>query len=241
MKPHEEGVKMIAGTLPEIILALHQVPFFSGLSDRELTPLATHCRRRQYHRNQAIVHQDDPGDSLYVVLSGRVRIVLPSVEGEDIVLVVFAPGDCFGELSLLDGKPRSATAVAQDACEMLTLGRSEFLEHVASHPAVALKVLQTLSARLRRTNILLADFAFMDLPARLVKRLLELACPSGKQVDPHVPVSVQITQAELASLVGSRRESVNKELHALAQRGFLIVERGRIVIKDPEALGRSFA
>ena len=231
---------MTAGTLPEIILALKQVPFFSGLSDRELTPLATHCRRRQYRRNQVIFHQDDPGDTLYIVLSGRVRIVLPSPEGEDIVLVVFVSGDCFGELSLLDGKPRSATAVAQDACEALTLGRFEFLEHVAGHPAVALQVLQTLAARLRRTNVLLADFAFMDLSARLAKRLLELARTQGERTGPHAPISIQITQGELASLVGSRRESVNKELHAFAQRGLLIIQRGRILIKDPEVLANSF-
>jgi len=232
---------MIAGSLPEIILALKQVPFFLGLSDRELTPLATHCRRRQYRRNQVIFHQDDPGDSLYVVLSGRVRIVLPSPEGEDIVLAVFASRDCFGELSLLDGKPRSATAIAQDACEVLTLGRFEFLEHVAGHPAVALQVLQTLAARLRRTNVLLADFAFMDLSARLAKRLLELARTQGERTGPHAPISIQITQGELASLVGSRRESVNKELHAFAERGLLVIQRGCILIKDPEVLANSFS
>ena len=232
---------MTGGTLPEIILALKQVPFFSGLSDREITPLTVHCRRRQYRRNQVIFHQEDPGDTLYVVLSGRVRIVLPSPDGEDIVLAVFSSRDCFGELSLLDGNPRSATAVAQDACEALTLGRSEFLEHLAGHPAVALQVLQTLAARLRRTNVLLGDFAFMDLSTRLAKRLCELARTQGERLGPRAPISIQITQGELASLVGARRESVNKELRAFAQRDLVTLQRGHILIRNPEVLANALA
>jgi CRP-like cAMP-binding protein len=226
----------MTGNSPEIILALKQVPFFSGLSDRELTPLTAHCRQRQYRRNQLIFNQDDAGDTLYVVLSGRVRIVLPSPDGEDIVLAVFTSGDCFGELSLLDGNPRSASAIAQETCEVLTLGRSEFLEHLKGHFTVALQVLQTLAARIRRTNVLLGDFAFMDLSARLAKRLLELARTQGERLRPGDPISIQITQGELASLVGARRESVNKELHILAQRGLLTIRRGHILIKNPEAL-----
>ena len=232
---------MTVKDLGEATRVLKLVPFFSGLSDRELAPLAVHSLRRQYRRNQVIFHQGDPGTTLYVVLSGKIRIVLPSPDGEDMVLAVFSPGDCFGELSLLDGEPRSATAIAQEACEVLILARSEFLAHLGAHPDVAVRVSQTIAARLRRTNVLLGDFAFLDLSARLAKRLLELACAQGERTGARAPMKIQITQGELASLVGARRESVNKELRAFARRGMLTIERGHVLIRNPEGLAQVVA
>lgn len=220
-------------------LALHMlqaVPFFSGVPSQDLAALAAACRSRQYRPQEIIFHQDDPGDALHIVRAGQVRIVLLSPRGNEITLALFHPGDFFGELSLLDGCPRSATAVAAVPTTTLTLARPAFLRVLGNTPQMAQQIILALSTRLRHTDILLGDAVFLDVSARLTKRLGELARAQAEGPIPPTPWMVRVTQAELATMVGATRESVNKELRVLEAQGLIRVGRGRIVLLRPEAL-----
>lgn len=220
----------------EAFRMLEVVPFFAGVRRQELLPLAAACRPRRYRANEIIFHQGDPGDALHIVQSGQVRISLLSPRGSEIVLALFHPGDFFGELSLVDGRPRSATAVAAAPTVTLTLPRVAFLRVLTRSPALAQRIICTLSIRLRHTDVLLGDAVFLDVAARLAKRLGELARAQRKGAAPLSPLTIQATQAELAAMVGAARESVNKELRALEARGLIRVARGRILLRSVAAL-----
>lgn len=228
---------MSQASLEQAVRLLQEVPFFAGISREDLAPLAAACRPRHYRRNQIIFHRDDPGDTLHIVQSGQVRIVLTSPEGDEILLALMQAGDFFGELSLLDGLPRSATAVANEATVTLALARSGFLRVLDHSPQLVHQIILALSARLRRTDLLLGDSAFLDVPTRLVKRLLDLAQTQGERETGKGPRTILVTQSELAAMVGATRESVNRELRTLEARGLIRVDRGRILLLRPEALG----
>jgi CRP/FNR family transcriptional regulator/CRP/FNR family cyclic AMP-dependent transcriptional regulator len=227
---------MSQASLDLAVRLLQEVPFFAGVRREDLIPLAAACRPRHFRRHQIIFHRDDPGDTLHIVQSGEVRIILTSPQGDEILLALMRPGDFFGELSLLDGLPRSATAVANETTETLTLARAGFLNVIEHTPQMAHQIILSLSARLRRTDLLLGDSAFLDVPTRLVKRLLDLAHTQAGREAPKGPVTIRVTQTELAAMVGATRESVNRELRVLEGRSLIRVERGRIEIQRPEAL-----
>lgn len=227
---------MPQSSLDNAIRLLQEVPFFAGVNRPELIALASACQRRPYRRNEVIFHRDDPGEALHIVQTGQVRIELLSPQGEEIVLALFQAGDFFGELSLLDGLPRSATAVATEPTVTLTLTRAEFQRVLERTPPVAQQIIVALSARLRHTDVLLGDAIFLNVQARLAKRLFELSQAPGDTAVPPGPRTVRVTQTELATMVGATRESVNKELHGLQARGLIQVARGRVLILHPESL-----
>jgi len=227
---------MSQAALDEALPMLQAVPFFLGVPRQDLAPLAVACRARHFRRNEFIFQQGDPGDALHIIQAGQVRIVLLSPKGQEIILALLHPGDFFGELSLLDGRPRSATAVAAVPTVTLTLTRAVFLRVLERTPQMARQIILALSARLRHTDVLLGDAVFLDVRARLTKRLGELARDQGEGTTPTGPWTVQVTQQELAAMVGATRESVNKELRALEARGLIRGGRGRILLLRPEAL-----
>jgi CRP/FNR family transcriptional regulator/CRP/FNR family cyclic AMP-dependent transcriptional regulator len=227
---------MSQAAVDQALRLLQEVPFFAGVRQEDLTSLAAACRPRHYRRQQIIFYRDDPGDTLHIIQSGEVRIILTSPDGDEILLALMRPGDFFGELSLLDGLPRSATAVANEPTETLTLARDGFLRVLEQSPQMAHQVILALSSRLRRTDLLLGDSAFLDVPTRLVKRLLDLAHTQAGRVSLKGPQTIRVTQSELAAMVGATRESVNRELRALESRELIRVERGRILLQRPEAL-----
>src|SRR5688572_7764072 len=186
---------------------LGQMVLFSELPPSRLAELAQMVRRRTYHRGETIFHKGDPGDSLYLITDGQVKIVLPSDTGEEMTLGVLETGDMFGELALFDGRPRSATMVAVENTEVLLLYRDGF---VGRNPEVATALLGVLSRRLRATNEWIEDAIFLDVPGRLAKRLLDLADRHGKQTGRGVEIDLKLTQQDLAAMVGATRESVNK-------------------------------
>ena len=159
---------------------LHEVVLFAALPPNQLGELAQLVRRRSYQRGATIFHKGDPGTGLYLLTTGRVKVLVPSETGEEALLAVLESGDRFGELALFDGLPRSATVVAVEATEVLQLDRDDFLGFVEGHPEVASALLGVLSRRLRATDELLEDASFLDVPGRLAKRLLELAERQGK-------------------------------------------------------------
>ena len=212
---------------------LRGVSLFADLPSADLEELATGLRRRRYARGQVIFTQGDPGSSLCVIEEGRVRIAVGSDEGKELVLRVLGPGDFFGELALLDDEPRSADAIAQEACQLLLLQRADFLEFVEARPKVATLLLAALSRRLRIASQQAQDVVFLDVPARLARTLLEQAAgQSGER-----PVC-RLTQSELAGLVGATRESVNKWLGYYERQGLIERQRGSVTILKPEGLRR---
>jgi CRP-like cAMP-binding protein len=224
--------------LEQIIEMLRKVPFFSGVRRQDLVSLANLCRPKTYRARQVIFHRGDPGDTLYIVQSGQVKIVLLSAKGEEMVLALFQSGDFFGELSLLDGLPRSASATAVQTTVLLSVSRMEFQRVLRETPAMAEQVIGALTARLRHTDLLLGDAIFLTVAARLTKRLLELAETQGERDRPQGPVTIRVTQAELAAMVGATRESINKELRTLEIRGILQLGRSRVVLLRPELVQR---
>jgi len=227
---------MPQGGLDQAVQLLQEVPFFASVRRQDLLPLAAASRLQHYRRHGIVFHRDDPGDSLHIIHSGQVRIVLTSPEGDEIVLALLEPGEFFGELSLVDGLPRSATAVANEPTVTLSLTRPAFLRALGENPHLAQQVILALCSRLRRTDLLLGDAAFLDVASRLTKRLHDLVATRRDAGETAGAPVVRITQVELAAMVGATRETVNKELRALEGRGIIRLERGRIVLEHPEAL-----
>ena len=216
--------------------ALARVKLFVGLAAEDLVALAANLQLRRYGKGQFIFQQGDPGLCLYLVESGKVKITSFSAEGKGLVLNLFGPGDFFGELALLDGEPRSADAVAQEACQLLLLQRDDFMRFLEARPHVAIKLLATVSSRLRHTTQQIEDMVFFDLPARLARTLLELAEAEQTSTEAEWVIASRPTQAELAEMVGATRESVNKWLGVYEEQGLIRRERNRWVILQPEAL-----
>lgn len=213
---------------------LARVPVLAKLSREDLLALVAASRRRQYRRQQVIFDRDDPGDSLHIIESGQVEIVLPSDEGGQLILAILGPGDFFGDLSLLDGAPRSATAVAGEPTTTIVVRRADFLTWLQSRPGAVMPIFEALASRLRASNELLGDIAFFEAPRRLAKRLLEVA--SAVPGPGQGPVQVRLTQEELASLVGISRESVNKHLRLWQEQGLISLGRGRLQVLKFERL-----
>ena len=215
---------------------LGQMVLFSELPPSRLAELAQMVRRRTYHRGETIFHKGDPGDSLYLITDGQVKIVLPSEAGEEMTLGVLQTGDMFGELALFDGLPRSATMVAVENTEVLLLYRDDFLGFVGRNPEVATALLGVLSRRLRATNEWIEDAIFLDVPGRLAKRLLDLADRHGRQTDRGVEIDLKLTQQDLAAMVGATRESVNKHLGWMRDHRLIELDRQRIILLRPAEL-----
>ncbi|CAA9552042.1 MAG: hypothetical protein AVDCRST_MAG88-849 [uncultured Thermomicrobiales bacterium] len=212
------------------LAALRRVPFLAVLPETELARLADLTRPRQYRSGTTIFHREDPGATLHIIHSGRVKLVLASPEGREVTVDILGMGDFFGELALLDGGPRSASAVALDQVETFTLDRQPFIATLERHPEVASGLLTVLGDRLRRTDELIQDILFLDLPARLAKQLLALADEFGTRGREGVRIEMRLNQSELASIVGATRESVNRCLNAFAERDLIALDREAITI-----------
>jgi CRP/FNR family transcriptional regulator/CRP/FNR family cyclic AMP-dependent transcriptional regulator len=215
---------------------LRRVPFLAILPDNEIAWLAERMRPRQYRAGTTIFHRDDPGSTLHIINSGLVKLVLASAEGREVTVGILDAGDFFGELALLDGGPRSASAVALEAVETLTLDREPFIAMLERHPQVATALLGVLGDRLRRTDELIQDILFLDLPGRLAKQLLGLADERGVSTPDGVRIDLRLSQSELAAIIGATRESVNRCLNAYADRGILELDRDTITLRAPEVL-----
>lgn len=223
----------------DIADVLARIPLFADLAPGELQSLAARARRRAYQAEEVIFYQDDPGESFFAIASGMVRIVLPSVQGQEAVLVLLGPGEFFGELSLFDGQPRSASAIAMGPTETIVILRDDFLSFLQEHPRAALTVLAVLSRRLRRTDELIGDAIFLDVPTRIAKKLLELADTFGEEVEQGVEIAIRLRQQDVANMVGASRESVNRFLALMEGRGLIHMEKQRITVLRPEELRRT--
>jgi len=220
--------------------ALSQVRLFAGLDRPTLERLASGVRMRRFRRAEVLFHQGDPGDALFVVATGAVKIMLPSEEGEEAILATVRPGEFFGELALLDGAPRSATAVALEPTETFVLPRDAFRTLVNAEPGTRDALLAALAAELRRLTRHVEELHFLDITGRLAARLVHLAEESGVQApNGSLRLDGPLTQGDLASMIGATRQSVNKLLGLFVDDGFIRLERDAIVILDLAGLQRT--
>jgi len=220
------------------VTALAKSPLFAHASASTLQTVANNLRRRRFRRNEVIFHQGDPGDSLHIVSAGAVKIVLPSAEGEEAIIATLREGDFFGELSLLDGVSRSATATALEPSETLVLPRPIFRQLMQDDPGLRDALLAGLSHELRRLTAHVEELHFLDLAGRLAMRLTRLARDQVPGVQTEVRLSWPYTQSDLAAMIGGTRQSVNRLLSELVEDGLLRIEPDYIVITDLDALAR---
>lgn len=209
---------------------------FAAMREDEISELLQHARIIEVPARQILFHARDPGDSLFVLLAGKVKVSLLSVDGKEVILSLLSAGDVFGEMSLLDGLPRSATVTSLEDCRLLVIGRRDFVQFLKQHIDVALNLLAALSQRLRATNNLVENLSFYHLPSRLARLLMDLGQRHGKVGPDGVEIGLRLSQEELGNLVSASRESVNKQLRAWAESGVLEYQQGTIVIKKVDAL-----
>ena len=217
------------------------VPMFENLTPEQLQPLGEKMLTRKYHRGEVVFHQDDPGDRMHIIVQGRVRISIDSFDGREKDIALLNPGECFGEMALLDGSNRSANATAVDDIETLVLLREDFIKFIGEHPLVAAQTTAILTNRLRNANQMMGDLAFLDVPTRVAKQLLELAEKQLGGAAADGDIEIPIGQDELARLVGSTRETVSRALTSYRQMGLLTTSHRRISITNLHGLERMAA
>jgi CRP/FNR family transcriptional regulator, cyclic AMP receptor protein len=207
--------------------------------DREAAEaVASHFENIDVQRGQVIFHEGEPGDSLYIVLAGKVKLGRRSVDGRENLVALMGPSDQFGELSLFDPGPRTTTAIAVTDSRLARMSKEALRQWITERPEIAERLLRVLARRLRRTNNMLADLIFTDVPGRVAKQLLQLASRFGSMEGGQLRVTHDLTQEELAQLVGASRETVNKALADFATRGWLRLEGKGVVILERDRLAR---
>ncbi len=218
--------------------ALRRCGLFGAADDAAIETLVRVLRVRRFRRGETIFHQGDPGDALFVLASGSVKVVLPSEEGaEPAIVAILGPGEFFGELAILDGASHSATIVAVEATETLVLHRDAFLGLIDTDPGLRRALLASLAAEIRRLTGHVEDLHFLDLPGRLASRIVRLATTSGTPAaDGSVRIPWPYTQSELAGMIGGSRQSVNRLLADLTDQGVVRLERDQLVVVDVDRL-----
>lgn len=217
---------------------LRAVPLFAGVPAEDLTGLAARLRRRTFRRGEVIMHRGDPAGALHVIRSGRIKITLPSEDGDETVLALLGPDECVGEIAALDGGPRSATVTAVEPTETLALPREDLLAFAREHGDFACALISTLAARLRRADEWLEDAYFQDLDTRMARRLLELAGSQGQETPRGIEVSFPLTQSDLAGMLGATRVSVNRVLGQYQDAGLIALGRGSFTVLRPDDMRR---
>jgi CRP-like cAMP-binding protein len=211
---------------------LRNQSIFGELPGSVLERLAPYLRTRTVRRGTTIFAKGQAGTALMAVLSGSVRISVAASSGRETVLNTIHAGEIFGEIALLDGHPRTADAVAVADCELLVIERRDFIPFLRENPEVAVRLIEVLCARLRRTTQQIEDVTSLNLPARLAKVVLCLASEAGGQA----PVKIAVSQKEIGQMIGISRESTNKQLRSWARARWVRLERGGIVLLEPDAL-----
>jgi CRP-like cAMP-binding protein len=211
-------------------------PLLGALEADDKRELLRRAQTRNIRAGQTLFRKDDAGDGLYGVMSGRIVITVESATGKELILNTFGPGTFFGEITLLDGKGRTGTAVAREASQLLFLARAVFLPFLERRPATAIRVIAFLCEQLRRTTQLVEDSAFLNVPTRLAKQLVVMAQDYGRREASGAAVSLSISQAELAQMLGVSREIVSRQLAVWREAGIIDVARNRVVVRDLTAL-----
>jgi CRP/FNR family transcriptional regulator len=217
---------------------LASVPLFAALDEESAATLEKAMTSRSVGRGHIVFREGDPGDRLFVVLEGKVKITRAAPDGRENLIALLGAGEMFGELSLFDPGPRTASVSAVTDSTLASLDHDDLRPLLLDRPAVAVELLRALAQRLRRTNEALSDLVFTDVPGRVAKALLDLAAKFGVAESDGIRVRHDLTQEELAQLVGASRETVNKALSEFAHRGWLRIEGRSVLLLDEERLTR---
>lgn len=221
-------------TNPEILLK--QVPLFRALRADDVGRLAALLQKQFVAKGDFLCRKGEEGNTLYMIIAGKIKIVRQSKNGEEVILAVLSSGDFCGEMALLDGLPRSADAVAVEDTSLYVLTRNDFFSCVANNERAVKTILSTLSKRLRKADDFLADIFFLNVGSRLAKKLVELAASNGYYADEEGVIRLSTTQTTIAGMIGATRESVNKELRILREQGLVEISEKKILILDIERL-----
>lgn len=217
--------------------AIRQAPLFARLTEAQWQAIVQDMAERRYQPGDVIFYEGDPGQVLYVVGSGQVRIFVNGADGSETSVIVFGrPGEMFGELAVVDGLPRSATAVALYPTTLFLLSRENFRKHMQQCPQFALNFMQELTLRVRYNTRQMDSLASLTVSQRLARKLIELAHNYGRVQHNGVVINLALSQADLANLIGATRESTNKCLREFRQHGWVSIRQGHILIHDAEAL-----
>jgi CRP-like cAMP-binding protein len=222
--------------MTETIELLRTIPAFARLTETQLRTLALSIGTQSFARGEPIFHQGSSGSVLYIITAGRVRIFTIGESGQEITISFLRAGDFLGEISLLDGQPRTASAVATSATRTLTLHRAAFLQTLETYPAIAASLLEVMATRLRQSNLHLERLSGLPAPTRVVRKLIDLATSYGMTDAASSRIDLYLTQDDLASLSGTTRETVNRVLSNLRDQGLIRVERARVSLLDIQQL-----
>jgi CRP/FNR family transcriptional regulator, cyclic AMP receptor protein len=235
---HSRITRIGAEEPARIRAAIARSPLFTALSLAAIEDLTQRVVVRRVPAQHTVVSQDEPGDSMYVIMTGRIKVVIFGENGREVTLSLLRSGDAFGEMSLFDGESRSANCITLEPTTLLTLSREDLLRHLAAHPRTALNLLGEMARRLRRADESIAQLALCDVNERLIHQLAALATAEGTKAVEGMLVQRRPTQQELANMIGSCRETISRAFNQLAREG-LIIPRGRAMIVTHELIGRS--
>jgi CRP/FNR family cyclic AMP-dependent transcriptional regulator len=213
-------------------------PLFDALPREALDDILHQSTERYVRRGQTVFQKDDEGSYMVAVLSGRIRISANSPEGREVTLNMIDAGEVFGEIALLDGKPRSADATAIEDSALIMVERRHFLPYLTSNRDVVLRVIDVLCERLRDTSETVGNFAMLDLPGRLARKLLNLAAEYGNSANGWIRLEIRLSHTDLGRFVGGSRETVNKQMRAWEEAGIVTREAGKIALCKPAVLRR---
>jgi CRP-like cAMP-binding protein len=217
---------------------LQQIPLFADLEPSEIDLLYRRVKTRSCAKGTMILQEEEPGDALFMIVSGRAKVVHLSEDGREIILDMLGQGDFFGEMALLDQEPRSANVTAVEPTEILVLERRAFLNEIEREPKIAVKMLAELSRRLRRADEKIQDLVLLDVYGRVARMLLRLARLHGKPLEDGFILTRRPTHQELADMVGASRETVSRVLADLARRGVVRNSGRRLVIENGKEMLR---
>lgn len=217
---------------------LHRTSLFGVLPEKAILRLGEKAVRRSFGRGEIIFREDDPGDALCVVVGGLVKVYRTSPDGDEMLLVTLGPSTVFGELPMVDGGLRSASAAAVEATTVLMINRTALLDALRDSPELIDRLLRSLGSMVRRLTDQAADLVFLDLPGRVAKLLLRMAEERGTAGQGGQTMDLQVTQTDLANMVGGSRQSVNQVLSSFERLGYVELDGRRIVIRKPDLLKR---
>lgn len=219
---------------------LQKVSLFHQVETEELDRIASLLTPKDVVKDAHIVTQDEPGDSLFIIAKGRVKVVIFGDNGREVILTILKAGEFFGEMALLDDLPRSANVIAAEDAQVLILKRDVFAEHITKSPKTALNVMAELSRRLRRADEIIGNLATLDVYGRVAHIMIDLAKKDGEEVEEGILIRERPTQQDIASMIGTSRETVSRVLSEFQKRGFVEM-RGREILLSRKFAGEAAA
>jgi len=226
--------------MEQYIALLRKVPLFTGLKEEELRSLAEVTALRKFQKHSVILLAEEEGNTLFIIHKGKVKVSILSEDGREIVLSIFGDGEFFGEMSLLDGLPRSATVIALEDTEALILRRDDLLRLIKQVPQIAIEFMAELTSRLRKTDRKIESFALLDVPGRIASTMLQLAADEGEETPEGIVVRNRPTHQLLASMTGTTRETVSRVLKRFRNEGYMISKGKNWIVLREEDMRRDF-